>query len=696
MTLPNTPNSSVAIPFATWVDKLIQTLAIGRYSAANGSLRTLAWGWTATTLLDLMDEYPSGLTRPIILAELESRWEEALEDLTGATLSKKYSSLAGLLDGLTTQHSLFDVTICRVGKLPQTQVWMLTFQESHSNTSVEAYLHQKFYFLAESSGHHQILLQTPRQIRFSGAQVVRKAGQISRLLPTPLMLFELSEHALEYVISLYRQLGVTSQSLLSQTNPNTQTGMDARVKADISFLRAYFISHALADVTPEALACNRDFYLLVKVHQIHIGDATPREGHLKRALVYLTDVVIGAHSRSDLAVLILWDEQITLASMLKKGDRLAIYLPRINSPHVRLSEDTVEDCVFEMEYGARTVLFLIPNSASGLSKNNLLSQINTQTTDEDGAIECKLWPSRLRIADLQPAMSGVTLLGQVVAVSSNLPVTKQNKVMDRFALRLADDSGNCDLTCWDELGLQAAQCQPGEWVLLDNLTTTTVSEFARGNTPFFINVSSIFQSRIRTITTRRGFLSCSDLRQPVPLVSVPFHPYSICWATVVGWRRCDYTQSNQYIHPPKDHLGVVVYVHPPCQHSVGLTGENYRCQVCAITLPTHSPLNLQYRIVWRIDDGTALYDVEAQWHASNDIVGLAASDFSQQLPYQQSYLLNSVVGKTLYFLLLNLTQNLASQRNTPQSVSPFIITAASAPDGIMADVKTLCKELTLQ
>ncbi|KAJ1976381.1 hypothetical protein H4R35_002725 [Dimargaris xerosporica] len=695
-------------------------------------------GWVATVLLDVLDEYPSGLTQSIILTELEGRREDTSDDQYYG-LSKRYSTVESLMDSSATPQSVFEMQVVAARVLPNTRIWVLGLQGSRGSTkgelsvasssangamhTLELYLHQKFYFLTSDSSY-RLVLQCPRSVRFSGARVVQSAGQSIRILPTTLMLFELSWEALVRVEDLTHHHQRYGTQSLSTPLPNTPSRdqpfptPSAQIQTDIHFLQTYFTADALNDITPAAVTQGKEFRLWVKVNMITAPRSTQQDGHLKKTQIFVSDPSTQSAQGQPVA-LVVWDEQLPLATMLGKGDYLGIYHPTIQAHALLAAVNAAPDspeAVVELEYGPQTILFFIPRSrqvstapattttaprpTQGTQETSSQLTLPFATVDEYGVMDCTNYPHRLRVADLQPRMSGMTLVGQIVAVSQNMFIEKQGQRVDRFALRVQDETGIFDVTCWESLGLQAAQCRVGEWVLLSNMVTSESHQShsadsagegdgGGGLQPFFANLSELSQSRVRTIDTRRGFLSCSYLRRLTPLRNACQVPLLHARVVVTGWKARERIRAPRYAPVPNDPLGLMAYAHRPCQHSLSLRGTDYYCTICDIIVNNASDVTQHLRILWTVDDGTKAWEVEAQWNASQDLLGVSAEEFARHKHAKQRYILNATRGQSYYITMLQV-QSSASPPTQPM----FVVTAACPADGIMAETQKLCAELT--
>ncbi|KAJ3174713.1 hypothetical protein HDU87_006962 [Geranomyces variabilis] len=240
-----------------------------------------------------------------------------------------------VLDGQPiSSASLFEAPVAEVKLLPgTTRTYILSL--ATSTRHVDMYLHQKFSFLAED---YSLLLRQMRLIRMAGLRSATTPEGKTRLLP--------SEHML---------------ILLDDVE-------------DAGFLEI-FGNNALSD----ARALGSDD---VKVHVQVIDIDAPKSGHLdsriKRVDVHVCD------SNGVEACLVLWEDQIALASLFGKGDFLAIWRPFVT---VHDPADNGHAFTIQLECGSLTVLFCVPAASSHLTQTEWavgptqdpsISQVSTQ------------------------------------------------------------------------------------------------------------------------------------------------------------------------------------------------------------------------------------------------------------------------------------------------------------------------------
>lgn len=241
---------------------------------------------------------------------------------------------------------------------------------------------------------------------------------------------------------------------------------------DFEFLRNEFPDQ-VSDVSPAAFQRSGEQYRLM-TRVVKIGRAKPVvvHGHIRRQKIHLrsllplssqnqaqqTQLGSGAEDEGlfllgsgvgDLASqcrFLLWDEQINLSSLFKKGDLLAIEYPYV--PYA-----SGDDKVVSIEYGSSTVLYVLPSilvSAFSSSSNTLLqaqgnglssspmlssfpssqlhqpspSQSQSPPKDGFGNQDFKYHPERVFIKDLGPRMINVCLFGCIVGMFRNVSISQ--------------------------------------------------------------------------------------------------------------------------------------------------------------------------------------------------------------------------------------------------------------------------------
>ncbi|KAI8909946.1 hypothetical protein DFJ77DRAFT_512833 [Powellomyces hirtus] len=378
--------------------------------------RVPQWSWVAKKLVCLLAEYPSGLTKSIINAELEMQWDDARGQLRKGS-TKKYRTLDSLSDGKSiSPDSMFEAPVVDVKMLPGTRTCILTLACCDSARSLEMYLHQKYCFVAEDLS---LDFLSHRQVRITGARSVTTPIGKTRLLPTEHMVFMLNElQDRQFLVE--RFMDSLSHLIRFENDGTLQLGV---------LVKVIRIEHARP-------ACTNGRF---KRLDVHVSDASGKE-----------------------ACLILWDEQIGLASLFAKNDSLAMWRP-YTAGNWAYKQNVGQDVV-TMECGSQTVIFCVPlDNAESDPPASATQNGNTFASTMD----VTQYSDRMMISEIASRMIDVTLFGRVVEVVGNDPFQMDGVKSDRYGVRIADSSGQCDVTLWDDLGRSAiGSLSCGDWLLI--------------------------------------------------------------------------------------------------------------------------------------------------------------------------------------------------------------------------------------
>ncbi|CAM9247462.1 unnamed protein product [Laminaria digitata] len=438
------------------------------------------WSWVCRSIIETVQRYPSGLTKAVILAELELLWRR---DVRGAFVPGK---LRAYLDA---QYApLSDVIqACVVGHSDQ----LVTLVEDHSRavsceqspTMVDMYLHQNFkscFRFAQNAGHD--LLASGRKLRLTGCRMLTGAavhpcrgggsrgaggrrspdGAGSTLLLTEYLAFVLDHRRSDDIKLAAGVFGRTRVRGTFHKNANDNPFFVICKVVEVRRPRQH-------QDRSNGLAQKRRWMVQTVVLECagrrrgpdeEDGDGDgPREG-------------IAADGERETVLLHLWDEQTCLTSLFQKGDGLALYWPwlvqsdpqdaaggRIGfsqapslssqaSSRGRLppiwSPSTPHPPCWHYEYGSATALFVLPResrarlfsavngdaadalaaTAGGVASLEFSKRIGTgegaraedTPVDENGARDLLQFPRRLSVADLIPNMSNASVYGQVISV----------------------------------------------------------------------------------------------------------------------------------------------------------------------------------------------------------------------------------------------------------------------------------------
>ncbi|EPZ36446.1 hypothetical protein ROZALSC1DRAFT_26527 [Rozella allomycis CSF55] len=102
-------------------------------------------------------------------------------------------------------------------------------------------------------------------------------------------------------------------------------------------------------------------------------------------------------------------------------------------------------------------------------------------------------PERTFISNIEDSMSHLYLLGQITAISPDMPVIENNEVIHRRVLRIMDTSGQCDVTVWRNLANKVVNtCNVGHLVFLNSVETQKSD-----NGVLYINIMTLFSVKTR-------------------------------------------------------------------------------------------------------------------------------------------------------------------------------------------------------
>ncbi|KAJ3012765.1 hypothetical protein HKX48_006093 [Thoreauomyces humboldtii] len=450
-----------------------------------------------------------------------------------------------------------------------------------SSRFVEMYLHQKYYFLADKSD--QTFLNKKRMVRMTGVRAVTTPTGRTRLLPSEHMVF-----------------------LISQTH-------------DAPFIRSSF-GPALANLP--LVQPQEPSGVLVTVIRIDAPRAAKATGRRKRVDVSVCDTT------GEFATLVLWDEQIGLASLFAK---VALSVQIIEAVGL-VTEPIVPVCLC---YGSN----------------------ETPKSDHDPLRH----PERMYIAELAPKMMNVTLVGRVLEVVGNNPFQDAigSGKSDRYGIRLADDTGRCDITLWDDFGRTVVgNIRCGDWVMIENAATTEcvlASATTRRNR-FEVVARAELGTVVRNIGSTLGMITSPHLRRLQTLSEA-----------IMTGRDCFYARAVVTSCEPaaSDHVdagAAVRTVHRICGRTLvfpeaatvfmdaDMAWEDAEDQVvpfCGFCNQNAKDKQPTYALRVVLGDGTAVCRVDVLGKIAVDLLGVSPSVFAGLSSSEQRAILDAVVGRTV-------------------------------------------------
>lgn len=471
---------------------------------------------------------------------------------------------------------------------------------------------------------------TPRSIYLTSVRFVTTA-QTARLLPTEAMIIQLNESS----------------------------------PTDCGFLQKEFSNDRLEDLfkpyrqpTQQSQSQARsDYKLLVKI--MHINPPEPARAYrrFRKQTILVNDLSISQN-----VCFTLWDDQVHLAALLKKGDMLALYRPYVNTDfankvHVNsasvkdnnnnIADDSDTSGLF-LEYGSCTVLFVIPQSTSAVTKMDA-SQLplstqditTNQLRDDEGVFDYRTcFLNRTRISDILPQSIHFSVLGRIIALSGNMPHFNENgKRQDRYCLRVQDETGTVDITLWESLGRATASFDLGQLVYLENLKITDKKK--EDGVCYVVGMREM-DTKVFNLSTMKGLLSSSCLRRVGSI-------YDMKLVDLVDDDKA--LESNFVIKGVITHWAfmtsdIIVPVHSQCLRPlqcssddddddgtfVGSSMKHYNCPFCYATVSvasyqinaSHDMRNAVSGMCLLIDDGTESVMVQVGAKALDEVLPVSS------------------------------------------------------------------------
>ncbi|KAI8583412.1 hypothetical protein K450DRAFT_223542 [Umbelopsis ramanniana AG] len=601
--------------------------------AASDSI--VPWDWVAIKLSNLLLQYPAGITEAIVLTELESQWADIDKQYQNGT-GTRYHSIDHIYNGSFSSDCIVEVTIEKFYYIPGTCFTVLVVSDNTSIRKVELLLHQKFTFLL---GNHVLTSSRPflekRKVKLAVVGVVVSKSSIETLSGSQPQDAE----------------KMTRVSKLPRIPPTEQLVFLLSATYDRAFVTSQFSSDCLSDLRASG---TRRYKLWLKLLHIdkaaHTSSAaaygTSRGHYLKLYLCDTSDEGSGA-------ILTLYDHQISLSSMLKKGDFIGLYHPGLIESSTE-SQTLGDGCVL-LEYTNETVIFCMPeqdaeaaeltnlmkkNSSSDPSRseksasqaaNSIVSQLSDFAGDNKDVMDCRMYKKRVYIKNLRSHMINVTLFGRIVAMANNNPYRggKGDQPMDRYAIRLVDETAQIDVTLWEAVGHRARRLREGHYVLITGLSTSKLYKDSNGQTTWYVNGSTSCGTEIVNVSTIQCLLASSCFRKIVGLNTISNYEQCHVCATVTGWYISHENGERRLWEGEIKEDGTVIedknsgvrlshtrcYGHKSCLRSVTVTddGQLPYCSFCACSVYNQQDLVRIFAgeldeegavLYWTLDDGT--------------------------------------------------------------------------------------------
>ncbi|KAJ2767853.1 hypothetical protein IWQ56_003166, partial [Coemansia nantahalensis] len=557
----------------------------------------IPWSWMATALSAALSDHCSGLSRAVLLAELEAQRHQ-IE--SGQVLQEEtHRSLAPLLSrgAKPPQDTVFHLLISGMSRIPGTGIWLWQVtgapdppeagaaatggregprpRQQRHEAQADAFVHQRYYPMVEAAEFKGFFAQR-RTLFATDLRVVDRGGSgrdqpAHTLLPTTSLAFELRLRA--------------DPGLPPVLRPHT----------DEELLKSLFGVHFAGG---RFRKCGEPLFnadqLWCRVEEICQESEALRHG--RPAVCQLIRCVLEHEEPAVVVNLMLWNEDIAVARLWTPACYVGLLCPVVAA---RVSETELK-----VEYGSQTISF-VTRPVRCLAEV-CASQASVER-NELGLLDYRHFARRVRLCECRKDMVNLTVLARVVAVSVNVPFADDSGVTSRYAVRIDDGTAVCDVTIWGDLGRQASGLLPGQLVLWHNL------DAAEENGEVILNGSSDENSQLFNISTMAGLLASATLRQYTFLAELPRAANRYAKACIV-----DIASSGEHLRDARDHLAATMLVHSACGRQVTRSDapssrgrlENpvdcYRfdCLGCGVTALKHSEAAAAFAVTITIDDGT--------------------------------------------------------------------------------------------
>lgn len=161
------------------------------------------------------------------------------------------------------------------------------------------------------------------------------------------------------------------------------------------------------------------------------------------------------------AKFILWEDYLVMAKLFEEGDLLFI-------KDCFLVPDQYE--CYTLEYGPETVILCNPvaHGQELVPSQGDNSRLLCISKDSKGKLDYSMYPERLRICDVKPEMTNLTLFGQVVHVGPKKLLNGDGISKVEYHVKVQDESGVSAVLITNRLkGGNVIYC--GQFVLMKNV-----------------------------------------------------------------------------------------------------------------------------------------------------------------------------------------------------------------------------------
>ncbi|KAJ2738945.1 hypothetical protein H4R23_000799 [Coemansia sp. Cherry 401B] len=613
----------------------------------------IPWNWVATAMARLLSEHGSGVSRTVLLSELEIQWYqlsmgEVLQIETLRTVAPFFNrsvkpppaTVFGLrIDGMQTISGT-GIWLWRVSGAPEpldaggTKGSEGFRRKQSADMQVDAFVHQRYYPMIEANefggffGRMRTLLATNLWMADRGGGA---GGQpVHTLLPTTMLAFELR----------IRDDPNLPESLRAHTDEPLLHNVFG-----VRYAGGRFVRSGDPVFNADQLWCKVEF----------ISEPATKWRNQQLVSYRFIEGVLEHEDPPAMVTINLWGEDVAIARLFKSGYYIGLLCPVVKP---RTPGATVV-----AEYGDLTITFV---TCSIRRQSEPAASQFSIAQNESGFLDYRRYAHRVQLCQCRKDMINLTLVARIVAVSDNLPYTDSDGTLDRYAVRIDDGSAVCDMTLWGELGRQAAGMLPGQLVLLFSLDTS------EENGDVVLNGSVETGTQIYNISEMTSIPMSSALRSYSFLAALPPAANRYARVCIVAVEPV-----GEHIRDVRDRLAATALVHTACRRNVlrrdrpqfngileGPTdGFDFSCPSCSIDSLPNEDVTPVFAIRARIDDGTASLVVQVTPAAAADILRVSPSQLLE-LPdrREQQGVLTRPRGREVVVSITTFSESLSIER----------------------------------
>ncbi|PFX23126.1 uncharacterized protein LOC111333359 [Stylophora pistillata] len=553
---------------------------------------TPPWNWLFIKLASLLSRYPSGITKAIILAEIQQSWNQhsQFQGLLEEQKARKVSVESVFESRRIGYESILEAVVENIETVPGTHTKIAILRDpARGRNSLGMHLHQKLYHLNESRVKKLTLRFTSCRLIQRKSLSLSSASHKVHLLPS------------ENVVILSQQDELSQFGLFGSLegineSPYPHYGHNIKVEvADLGFEEAVHF--------PNGQTSNKRCVKVVDSEDVHVN-------------------------------LYLWDEQLPLANLFKEGDILAIQQPFV-VPN--------QDELFFLEYGPATVIFcmshapereIIPSQDS-CTQGAPVSVIR----DSQGMLDYSTFPERVFLRDIKSNMTRVTVFCTITKVNAMEVFSRQQVAGHKFTITVTDATDSYTVTIYDHNRSYHDSLFASQNVLLENACTPDASSLKS------LTLKTNNGGRIWNLSAMTGWLATKYFSSPVPVKDVVKFYHCVCQAVVIQ------VHGIRGRHAVRAHMSCHSEVESNCGYFLCKN-----CKVTHLNETLNKPHQLkspsmywkwQYTLSLELHDSdksVSLTDIAAE-----QLLQITASQFVEHVANAQEQVLESVLGQECLF-----------------------------------------------